>query len=380
VLAGNDQLEEALEKSRASIPLNPDFVLGWLRVNELAESLGRDEESLRAGTTGLRLIDNRGALDIRPDAVPMTRLVLAADVDDILGDYGDEFQQARSLQSADGLRVVSENAVFIAAAALAQDHDNFGARELLARTPQLTSASTSGQEGKAVALYAAQQTRGVELLCAFVNGDWTRLLAIARTMDAEEAKLEALSVGDFHQVTNIWPYLAYAEAKTGDFTAAHALIDRTPADCGVCLRMRGNIDAAQRNRIGAVSWFAEAEKLAPSIPFAYADWGAMLLAKGDFDGAIAKFTLANARGPHFADALEMWGEALMLKNRSDLAVAKFEEANRYAPNWGRLHLKWGEALLYAGHREDARKQYAISERLDLSAADRGALSRAMAVR
>ena len=46
-----------------------------------------------------------------------------------------------------------------------------------------------------------------------------RLLAIARTMDAEEAKLEALSVGDFHQVTNIWPYLAYAEAKTGDFTA-----------------------------------------------------------------------------------------------------------------------------------------------------------------
>jgi tetratricopeptide (TPR) repeat protein len=101
----------------------------------------------------------------------------------------------------------------------------------------------------------------------------------------------------------------------------------------------------------------------------------MLLTKGDLDGAIAKFTLANEKGSHFADPLEMWGEALIAKNRSDLALAKFAEANKYAPNWGRLHLKWGEALLWTGNRADAKNQFAIATRLDLSAGDKAVLSR-----
>jgi tetratricopeptide (TPR) repeat protein len=103
----------------------------------------------------------------------------------------------------------------------------------------------------------------------------------------------------------------------------------------------------------------------------------MLLAKGDLDGAIAKFASANKKGPHFADPLEMWGEALIAKNRSDLALAKFAEAAKYAPNWGRLHLKWGEALFYAGQKDEARKEFAIASRLDLSAADKAALSKWM---
>ena len=139
--------------------------------------------------------------------------------------------------------------------------------------------------------------------------------------------------------------------------------------------MRGNIDAAGRNWAGAAYWFVRAINFAPSIPFAYTDWGAMLLAKGDADGAIVKFKEANAKGPHFADPLEMWGEALFAENRSDLAVAKFEEANKYTPNWGRLHLKWGEALFYAGQRGEAKKQFAIAASLDLSVADRAQLAR-----
>ena len=99
----------------------------------------------------------------------------------------------------------------------------------------------------------------------------------------------------------------------------------------------------------------------------------MLMEKGDFDGAIEKFKTANAKGPHFADPLEMWGEVLMRENRSDLALAKFAEANKDAPNWGRLHLKWGEALLWSGNGPDAKKQFALAARLDLSAADRAAL-------
>lgn len=113
---------------------------------------------------------------------------------------------------------------------------------------------------------------------------------------------------------------------------------------------------------------------APSIPFAYADWGQALMERGDYDGAIAKFTLANQKGPHFADPLEMWGETLMKQNHSDQALAKFTEAEKYTPHWGRLHLKWGEALSYAGQKDQAQKQFARAATLDLSNADKAELA------
>ena len=165
-------------------------------------------------------------------------------------------------------------------------------------------------------------------------------------------------------VTQVRPWLALSEAQTGDFPRAWADIARTPLDCHLCLRVRGRIDAAQKNWNGAVYWFARAADAAPSLPAAETEWGAMLMAKGDPGGAIAKFERAHAKGPRFADPLEMWGEALIAKNRSDLALAKFEEAAKYAPNWGRLHLKWGEALMWSGHKNEAKKQFEIAAGLE----------------
>ena len=55
----------------------------------------------------------------------------------------------------------------------------------------------------------------------------------------------------------------------------------------------------------------------PSIPFAYADWGEMLLRKGAYDAAIAKFNQAKLKGPRFADPLELWGEALFYAGHRD---------------------------------------------------------------
>jgi tetratricopeptide (TPR) repeat protein len=174
------------------------------------------------------------------------------------------------------------------------------------------------------------------------------------------------------------PLRAEALARSGDFKSAQTSIDATPRDCYHCVRVRGLINALQKNETGAAFWFADAVKQAPSLPFAYADWGQMLMNEGDLDGAIAKFTLANQRGPHFADPLEMWGEALVAKNRSDLALVKFAEAEKYAPNWGRLHLKWGEALAYLGKTGEAKAQFAISAGLDLSPVDRTILKTWMA--
>jgi tetratricopeptide (TPR) repeat protein len=206
------------------------------------------------------------------------------------------------------------------------------------------------------------------------EGNWSAAAADAEgisvyaTLPGVSPKFIAIT-----QATYAAPMLAVAQARAGRFAQALATIDTTPRDCVACETARGDIEALRKHWTGAAAWYANAVKLAPSIPFANAAWGAMLMRAGQYDAAVAQFREANVKGPHFADPLEMWGEALMLKNRSDLALAKFEEANKYAPNWGRLHLKWGEALAYTGHKDEALRQFAKAKSLDLSAADAATL-------
>jgi tetratricopeptide (TPR) repeat protein len=172
-----------------------------------------------------------------------------------------------------------------------------------------------------------------------------------------------------------YPLLAAGYAGKGDFAKAHALIDPTPLDCAICLRIRGQIATMERNWPAADRWYARAVHDTPSTPFAAEEWGSSLLRRGDFAGAIAKFAQANHTGPRYADPLEGWGEALIATNRSDLALAKFQEAARYAPNWGRLHLKWGQALLWLGDRTNARVHFITASGLYLSPTDRATVNR-----
>jgi tetratricopeptide (TPR) repeat protein len=208
-------------------------------------------------------------------------------------------------------------------------------------------------------------------------GDWDSAESDAAQMvavlKAEKGYAEGFRTTNVH--TRALPLLAYAQARRGAFAKAWATINATPLDCYNCLRARGQIDALQGNWSGAQYWFEQATKQGPSLPFAYSDWGAMLMHKSDLDGAIAKFESAHSKGPHFADALEMWGEALTRENRSDLALVKFEEADKCAPNWGRLHLKWGEALWWLGKKDEARKQFNVAAELDLTTAEKTELAR-----
>jgi Tfp pilus assembly protein PilF len=198
---------------------------------------------------------------------------------------------------------------------------------------------------------------------------------------ASESNVEktAIAVGNgftFRDVfeTQLRPSLALARARLGDIAGAQALIAPSPDDCYDCVRTRAQIAEAAKQPTRAGYWFAQAIKDAPSIPFAYSDWGQSLLARGKPEEAIEKFKLANQKAPHFADPLVYWGEALMAKNRSHLALAKFAEAEKYAPNWGRLHLKWGEALAYAGKRDEAAKQFARAAALDLTPSEKSELT------
>jgi tetratricopeptide (TPR) repeat protein len=311
-----------------------------------------------------RLVHEGADRDFRPQIVPF--LVDNADsfLGDLTGAYGDAVK-ADIAESQTAEFDMSVSAPGTLAADYAQNHDTAAARAILARSHLANDGILLQSE------YVT--TTGPDLPNFDVQaslGNWPGARDALEA--ADRAALAHNGVDDVRH-TMIWPWLAYAWSRTGNLKAAEQLIARTPHDCTLCLEMRGRVAEARADTAGAATWFNRAAQDAPSVPFAYTDWGAMLLAKGDAGGAIAKFKLANAASPHFADALEMWGEALIAKDRSDLALAKFEEAARYAPNWGRLHLKWGEALWWSGDKAGAKKQFAIAASLGLAPAERSEL-------
>ena len=63
----------------------------------------------------------------------------------------------------------------------------------------------------------------------------------------------------------------------------------------MCPRARHDRSSGEKKPDAAAFWFASAIRQAPSIPFAYADWGEMLLRAGKYDAAIAKFKEANPK-------------------------------------------------------------------------------------
>jgi tetratricopeptide (TPR) repeat protein len=400
VLASRGLIHEALESAQASVALKPDFAWGWFKVSAGHSALGHAEATLEATRKSLQLLEAGGQTDLRPDAVTRLKRSGTGDLDDDLGDYADEIRQelamfpslassagadgkirAMLLSPGNNLGTAVGNTVTFASN-LIRLHDLAGARHVLVGGPAFIAATRTIAESRGDAHaqsragLAAFAFQAAELLFAQENEDWTRAVQIASSLDAGFAPLAAADNAPQGTPSAIsWPIGAYTQARAGDFAAAHAKIDKTPRDCDLCLRTRGRIDAVQKNWDGATFWFAEAVRQAPSIPFAYADWGRMLLDKGDLDGAIEKFAIANQKGPHFADAIEMWGEALLLQKHPDLAAAKFAEAEKYAPNWGRLHLKWGEALAYVGKKDEAAKQLSRAAQLDLTPPEKSELAR-----
>ncbi|HEX3809370.1 MAG TPA: hypothetical protein VHW02_06680 [Rhizomicrobium sp.] len=337
---------------------------GTISIAALEQISGHDEAALSDYETGAHQSWN---------VVPSAATIFIANTNAMIAQYrGDHAEAARlflstmDMENHSGLAAL---APALAAQALANAHDPAHASETLTG-----AGMASDVDAMHAADYAWQPALPFYAIAA-ARGDWHAARDGLLKLKAALPKMTAVA-------RQIWktsgqPDLAYSEAKLGNFAQARGAAAITPMDCYLCLRRRGQIEALQKNWPQAGHWFDAAVKQAPSLPFAYSDWGAALMTKGDLDDAIAKFTAANQKGPHFADPLEMWGEALIAKNRSDLALGKFEDANKHAPNWGRLHLKWGEALQYTGDKAGARKQFAIAAHLNLAAAERKELVEAV---
>ncbi len=371
--AGNNA--EMLRRGKKAVELQP--LLGDAQ-NNLAlfeGSLSHPEQMVAASRAAVRDFTGPGAHFSSPHAARVITLESLANVDEAMGDYADAVAQYGKVLNETDFEGSHWLAVRLASVDAALAHDVANSRQILGGAPDsdllILCCTSFGWQPPNFDMPQFRQFTALD--------DWRDGLRDIKTMmsvphaatDKPQGEIDAFP----NVVTQVWPMLALAQAKTGDIAAARVTLNRTPHDCYTCLVVRGQIAAMTGDDKQAEDWFGRAIAFAPSIPFAYSEWGAMLISKGDYDAAIAKFTLANQKGPHFADPLEMWGEALIAKNRSDLALAKFEDANKYAPNWGRLHMKWGEALGYDGRKDEARAQYRIASTLDLSTPDKAELAR-----
>jgi tetratricopeptide (TPR) repeat protein len=372
---GDADPRRALRVAKMSERADPKLMAGWIAEEQIDRAFGYDEAAVVAwrGLEPLKEADQppdqqgQGVASFRSQGRQISLF--------LSGDY-------MTLEQALAKRAQPQD--LLDAEVRARLHDIAGARAALARTDVQADTGSQILDNSNPNRLAREDGPDPTLArweIAAASGDWTAALAEAQGMmlHASQVQLGQGSgrgqqfAGAMTPLTVFRPRLAESLARLGRFAEAEAAIAPTPLDCYACLRERGRVAALQNKWPEAERWFSEAARQGPSLPFAYLDWAQALLARGDAAGAIAKLRLAHEKGPNFADPLELWGEALTKQSDYAGGIAKFAEADRSAPNWGRNHLLWGEALMLSGRYAEARRQYEIANRLDLSLPDRAAL-------
>jgi len=356
----------ALYAAARAHAINPNSTLADNAFLNIYDTLGQSEDELAAGQAELGHLRENGSPSFDARFMPTIEAQVRQGIAFFTGDYQTALKNDTAQVQLPDYEGSADTAPYNIALDEAMLHDARAARDELAIVPPQSPLNQIDVDY-------------VNGLLAGQAGDWSGEIALLRKSEAQrEATFHALfpRLDPFYYYrVYFWPPLAIAYARVGDGKRAEDRLRGLPDGCYACTRAHGTVAMLEKRYAAASWWFARAARMGPSLPGAYADWGQMLMTKGDFDGAVAKFEIANRKGPHFADPLEMWGEALIAKNRSDLALAKFEEANKYAPNWGRLHLKWGEALLWSGRKDEAKKQFAITAALDLTPSEKSELAR-----
>lgn len=169
------------------------------------------------------------------------------------------------------------------------------------------------------------------------RGDWPTALAELRRVDGliEGGKAKSPAAGLLQPVL-LKPLLARALLRTGDGAAARTVIGATALDCYLCLRVRAEIAASDSDVAASDRWFKEAVRQAPSVPFAYTEWGDALLGRGDAAQALQKFEAAIRVAPRDADAFKGAGDALARLGRRAEAMSRYKAALSLAPAWPEL--------------------------------------------
>ena len=335
-------------KAQQAIDAAPRLWLGYSLFVQAATSLSHRGAWSDRNARYLQLIRDGRVIGVPEGQMPMLQAFEEAEVAGDRGDYG---------RAAAGMLAIPSNIsegsarleyTALGAEFLAEGHDSPAVREII-RTRGLPPVNSASDIGGYV--------RAAE---AFERGDWNSVIALAAPLQGGPRFFASRRLAD-------------AYIRSGRLAEAEAFVSSLPLDCDDCLLATADVAVAKQDWSRAEQWVSLAQQRMPSLPFAYARWGELLLARGQPDAAIGKLAQAHALGPRYADALTLWGEALMRKGEYGRAAAKFAAANGAAPHWGRNHLLWGEALMLSGRYAEARKQYETAGGLDLTVPERAAL-------
>jgi tetratricopeptide (TPR) repeat protein len=324
--AADPDPRRALSEELLAIDADPPVLSYWIEAPLLSLDLGHDQAAVDFA--------RKWVSTERQDQPASQRNSYAWDIawghtfiDQALGDFAALRNDYRVFDARPGVQLADRYTERAQLAALL--HDETAAQH------ELALALTAGPLGDSVL-----QARWDVSSSA---GDWPQALDAAKALVAQgEAQKAAAPSPEFaarpelELATQYRPWLAYAEAMTGDAASATVLISQTPMDCYLCVRTRAKIAAVAGDAATADHWFAEAMRQAPDLPMAYYEWGQALLARGNLAGAARELELAHEKGPHFADPLKDWGDVLAKQGHLRQALAKYDEALKYAPNWAAL--------------------------------------------
>ncbi|MDP8915879.1 MAG: tetratricopeptide repeat protein, partial [Pseudomonadota bacterium] len=358
----------AIAHLQKAISLDPNLTLAWIRLAYFQDVLGLSEAELASRRHALRTVRRHDRGGVTEMAAAVIRPAEAGRIATLLGDHQTAVRFQTEVEAAPKSYGYGPTGSAVRAELLALNHDVSGARRALPGRLD---------DGELVASLIEYDVNLPNYYAAVALDDWPAALAQLRAAERAAAEHGAPHHRNTATLT-LTPLIAEALARTGRLEEAEATAARTRLDCYPCLRVRGEIATLRRDWPAAERWFAEAARQGPSLPFAFSEWGEARLARGDAAGAIRLFREAQERGPRWADPLKLEGDNLARQGRSRQAVRRYREATERAPRWGAAHLAWGRSLEALGREEQARAKYAQAARLDLSAADRAAVTRLLA--
>jgi tetratricopeptide (TPR) repeat protein len=357
--------DQGMARNRRALEIDPDFAPAESNLADEYDIVGDTERALASSNRLVRILNGPGRRVLQPGPAEVTEILNRASIAAYQGDATAAAALIGTLVGKQEYAGIVQAAPLQQARLLVAAHDLGLARRVLADV----GVASAVQGYRITAEYYGLSVPTADLLIA--RELWPQALA----------ELQALEgvVGQPQHIAQIpmviWPRMAEVMARMGRLDEAVALVGRTPTNCYPCVRARARIAELAGDRAAADRWSAEARRQGPSLPFAFAERGQMLMARGDIAGAIDFYEQAIERGPRWADPQKYWGDALLARGDEAGAIRRYRAAADRAPRWGALHLAWGRALEAQGKRDRAREKYTEAARLDLSAADRAEVVR-----
>jgi tetratricopeptide (TPR) repeat protein len=352
--------DQGMVRYRRALEIDPDFAPAESNLAAIYDMVGETERALAGSNRLVRILNGPGRRVLQPGPAEVTEILNRAFIAAYQGDATAAADLTGTLVGKQEYAGIVQAAPLHQASLLVAAHDLGRARRVLADV----GVASAVQSYRITGVHYGLSIPTADLLIA--RELWPQALAELQVWEGIVSQPD--HIPQIPMV--IWPRMAEVMARMGRLDEAVALIGRTPTNCYRCLTARARIAELAGDRAAADRWSAEARRQGPSLPFAFAERGQMLMARGDIAGAIDFYEQAIQRGPRWADPQKFWGDALMARGDEGGAIRKYRAAADRAPQWGALHLAWGRALEAQGRRDQAREKYTEAARMDLSAADR----------